>query len=136
MFSSRRSRNRHSANPNPKLHTGGPIHSRINLFRFSQLSTTNIKPSQAEILEAQSSFYGSSTATALSIPKPFPLKINNNNSLGLIGNNTMLPISMVNQPNFQNIQNIFQILQNRLQINALSAAIHSTRLPITTSSTK
>uniref|UniRef100_A0A914PLX9 C2H2-type domain-containing protein n=1 Tax=Panagrolaimus davidi TaxID=227884 RepID=A0A914PLX9_9BILA len=109
MFSSRRSRNRHSANPNPKLHTGGPIHSRINLFRFSQLSTTNIKPSQAEILEAQSSFYGRSTATALSIPKPFPFKINNNNnSIGLIGNNTMLPISVVNQPN---LQDIFQLLQ-------------------------
>uniref|UniRef100_A0A7E4UYR2 C2H2-type domain-containing protein n=1 Tax=Panagrellus redivivus TaxID=6233 RepID=A0A7E4UYR2_PANRE len=36
LFSSRRSRNRHSANQNPKLHTGGPVHSRIGLLRFSQ----------------------------------------------------------------------------------------------------
>ncbi|CAD5230958.1 unnamed protein product [Bursaphelenchus xylophilus] len=33
MFSSRRSRNRHSANPNPKLHSGSALHSRLPLFR-------------------------------------------------------------------------------------------------------
>ena len=38
MFSSRRSRNRHSANPNPKLHSGGPVHSRLGLLRLAQLT--------------------------------------------------------------------------------------------------
>ncbi|CAD5225673.1 unnamed protein product [Bursaphelenchus okinawaensis] len=37
MFSSRRSRNRHSANPNPKLHSGSTLHSRLPLFRRDSL---------------------------------------------------------------------------------------------------
>ncbi|KAI6239226.1 C2H2-type domain-containing protein [Aphelenchoides fujianensis] len=36
MFSSRRSRNRHSANPNPKLHTTSSLHARLPLFRRSK----------------------------------------------------------------------------------------------------
>uniref|UniRef100_A0A914DPE6 C2H2-type domain-containing protein n=1 Tax=Acrobeloides nanus TaxID=290746 RepID=A0A914DPE6_9BILA len=42
MFSSRRSRNRHSANPNPKLHTGAPLHSRMAMFRCDQLSSSSV----------------------------------------------------------------------------------------------
>ncbi|KAI6200008.1 NOC3-like protein [Aphelenchoides besseyi] len=37
MFSSRRSRNRHSANPNPKLHSATSLHTRLPLLRRSAL---------------------------------------------------------------------------------------------------
>ncbi|KAI6189714.1 C2H2-type domain-containing protein [Aphelenchoides bicaudatus] len=52
VFSSRRSRNRHSANPNPKLHTGNSMHARLPMFR---------RGTQPKVLE---SFYNANTKVA------------------------------------------------------------------------
>ncbi|KAH7694249.1 Zinc fingerC2H2 type family protein [Aphelenchoides avenae] len=52
MFSSRRSRNRHSANPNPKLHCGMPVHSSVSLLRCAELSKYSFGP-LAQMTHAQ-----------------------------------------------------------------------------------
>uniref|UniRef100_A0AC35UG75 C2H2-type domain-containing protein n=1 Tax=Rhabditophanes sp. KR3021 TaxID=114890 RepID=A0AC35UG75_9BILA len=64
MFSSRRSRNRHSANPNPKLHTNNSIHPRSVMYLQAQnhyngplehSDTSEVSPSSSSSISSMSS---------------------------------------------------------------------------------
>uniref|UniRef100_A0A0N5BL89 C2H2-type domain-containing protein n=1 Tax=Strongyloides papillosus TaxID=174720 RepID=A0A0N5BL89_STREA len=91
MFSSRRSRNRHSANPNPKLHINTAIHPRSVMQMVTprlsipkNLSTNDCKKNKShKLLNITSPMDTSTTPSLLNIPSTdlfLQTHLNNNNS--------------------------------------------------------